>query len=277
NHIDGVKIRLGMPLLDDIESYDEMIEAIEFKFPELKDDEGIVRNLTLSGYFNSVSSDLLHSALLGITDISVDKKTGVINIGVTTEYPGLSQKILESFLAELENFNLYKRASQAKDNEQYLSKQLASRQNELKQLEDKFEEFQKNNRDWLVSSNPEINIEVARFKRKLEVSTKAVILLYQEYEMAKLEAMKDIPIVRILDTPSIPDQKNYPKRTLILVLITLISLLMTCFGVLIYEAVSRYTSTVDNEISHMFKSTTNRVNKIFSTRSRTENKDKVDI
>ena len=247
----------------------------EFSF---KDDEGVVRNLKLSEYFNTTSPDLLHSALLGITDISVDKKNGVINIGVTTEYPGLSQKILESFLAELENFNLYKRASQAKDNEKYLANQLGSLRIGLDNLEDEFVQFQKANRNWLITSDPEILKEVSRFKREIEIKSKGFILLNQEYEMAKLESLKDIPVIRMLDNPTLPDIKVSPDRTLILILVTMIAVVMTCLSVIIYDylrkAIRTYKFDKSNELSDILKSATNRVNRIFSNISK---KDKVDI
>ena len=242
----------------------------QYKF---KDDDK-PKEVILSEYFDLESPDKLHEKLLGITEISLSKKTGVISLGVITKYPELSYAILTKYIEELEKFNLYKRASQAKDNEEYLAKQLADKKKELEKLEGKFEEFQKNNRDWMLSSNPEINMEIARFKRKLEISTKAVILLHQEYEMAKLEALKDVPIVRILDSPSIPDQKEYPKRALFLILITMISSILTCLGVIVYELVFNYTATVDNELSNILKSTANRMNRIFSPLSK---KDKVDI
>ena len=247
----------------------------EFSF---EDDEGIVHNLKLSEYFNSTSSDLLHSALLGITDISADKKTGVINIGVTTEYPGLSQKILGKFLEELENFNLYKRASQAKENEKYLANQLGSLKIGLGNLEDEFVQFQKANRNWLITSDPEILKEVTRFKREIEIKSQGFIFLNQEYELAKLESLKDIPVIRMLDNPTLPDIKVSPDRTLILILVTMIAVVMTCLSVIAYDYVCQifrsHHFNQNDELSVIFKSTANRVNRIFSNISK---KDKVDI
>ncbi|MEA3424348.1 MAG: sirohydrochlorin cobaltochelatase [Bacillota bacterium] len=81
NHIDGVKIRLGMPLLDDIESYDEMIEAIEFKFPELKDDEGIVLMGHGTEHFANAAYSLLQRRM--------DEKRNDVYIATVEGYPEL--------------------------------------------------------------------------------------------------------------------------------------------------------------------------------------------
>jgi len=137
----------------------------EFSF---EDDDGVAHNLKLTEYFNTTSHDLLHSALLGITDISVDKKNGVINVGVTTEYPGFSQKILGKFIEELENFNLYKRASQAKENEKYLANQLGSLKIGLEKLEDEFVQFQKVNRNWLLLATLKYLKKFPDLKEKLK-------------------------------------------------------------------------------------------------------------
>jgi hypothetical protein len=42
--------------------------------------------------------------------------------------------------------------------------------------------------------------------------------LTKEYELAKVQEAKEIPTVKVLDSPNIPDKKSFPPRTLIVVL-----------------------------------------------------------
>ena len=42
--------------------------------------------------------------------------------------------------------------------------------------------------------------------------------LTKEYELAKVQEVKEIPVVKVLDSPSIPDKKSYPPRLWIMVL-----------------------------------------------------------
>jgi hypothetical protein len=48
--------------------------------------------------------------------------------------------------------------------------------------------------------------------------------LTKEYEMAKVQEVKEIPVVKVLDSPSIPDKKSFPPRLLIMFLGTAFAL-----------------------------------------------------
>jgi hypothetical protein len=39
--------------------------------------------------------------------------------------------------------------------------------------------------------------------------------LTKEYELAKVQEVKEIPVVKVLDTPNIPDKKSFPPRLLV--------------------------------------------------------------
>jgi capsule polysaccharide export protein KpsE/RkpR len=60
--------------------------------------------------------------------------------------------------------------------------------------------------------------------------------LTKQYEMAKVEEAKEIPSVRTLDPPNLPEQKSGPSRRLIIYLGTTISALLGCAFVLIGSA-----------------------------------------
>jgi hypothetical protein len=42
--------------------------------------------------------------------------------------------------------------------------------------------------------------------------------LTKEYELAKVQEVKEIPTVKVLDSPNIPDKKSFPPRMLIMFL-----------------------------------------------------------
>jgi hypothetical protein len=54
--------------------------------------------------------------------------------------------------------------------------------------------------------------------------------LTKEYEMAKVQEVKEIPTVKVLDVAAVPDKKSFPPR---LPIIFLGTFLATCFGVLV--------------------------------------------
>jgi uncharacterized protein involved in exopolysaccharide biosynthesis len=76
------------------------------------------------------------------------------------------------------------------------------------------------------SELPEVAIEYARLVRDVEVQSAIFEILTQQYEQAKLMEAKDTPTVQFLDRASVPEKRAFPKRTLIVVLTFLITLLI---------------------------------------------------
>lgn len=185
----------------------------------------------LAEYFDQESPDKLRGALNDVTYISLDKKTGVIDIAVETEYPDLSRQILSAYLSELESFNLFARRSAARDNAQYLGRQIDRTKVEMAAAEDSLESYQASNRNWLEGSSPDLLKTIARLQREVEIQNKKYLYLTQEFEIAKLDAQKDVPIMRVLDEPSLPVEKSSPKRGLLLLTLGLVTFLGTIFWV----------------------------------------------
>jgi len=230
--------------------------------------------LTLAEYFGQDNPDRLRQALANITSIGLVKKTGVIDIAVETKYPEFSRAILNQYLAELETFNLHKRRSQAKDKARYLTRQLNEMELELEQAEDSLEQFQLVNRDWATSSDPEIIKMLSRLQRDIELKSKTYLFLSQEYEIAKLDAQKDVPIVRILDQPSLPTEKSGPHRKLTIAVCGMLSLFAALFFVVVFEALKKRSTGPDREsyqiLTKDLQRTFPRVTRLVTRRAREE-------
>ncbi len=209
--------------------------------------------LTLQEYFKETNPDKLRRALARMTSIATDKKTGVITVGVETEYPAFSQQILTQYLDELESFNLHKRRSQAKEKAKYLARQLEKIKRDLEAAEDSLEHFQLANRDWASSTDPEIIKMLSRLQREVELQSKTYLFLQQEYQIAKLDAQKDVPIVRILDAPTLPIEKSGPKRRVTLLIIGMLAFFAALAFIVVWEALRRRSVEADKDSYRAFK------------------------
>jgi capsule polysaccharide export protein KpsE/RkpR len=65
---------------------------------------------------------------------------------------------------------------------------------------------------------PLLGVEYANLYRNTKIQEAVLEALTKEYEMAKVQEAKEIPTVKILDAPNIPDRKSFPPRTLITLL-----------------------------------------------------------
>lgn len=210
--------------------------------------------LTLPEYFGIDNRDRLRAALVSATTIKSDQQTGEIHVGVETRYPALSKAILTNYLAQLEDFNRNKRRSSARDNEKYMARQLVAINEELQDAEDKLENFQKVNLNWAGSDSPEILKELGRLQRDIVAKSTTYSLLTQEHEMAKLEAQKDIPIIRILDSPSLPSVKSGPFRRNIIILSGIIAFMMITFIIIVRHLVVQVATGSGQEDYHALQS-----------------------
>jgi uncharacterized protein involved in exopolysaccharide biosynthesis len=65
---------------------------------------------------------------------------------------------------------------------------------------------------------PLLGVKFADLYRQTKVQEAVFESLTQEYEMAKVQEAKEIPSVKVLDPPNIPERKSFPPRTLITLL-----------------------------------------------------------
>ena len=65
---------------------------------------------------------------------------------------------------------------------------------------------------------PLLGVTYADLYRKTKVQEAVFETLTQEYELAKVQEAKEIPTVKVLDPPNVPEKKSFPPRTLITLL-----------------------------------------------------------
>ncbi len=64
--------------------------------------------------------------------------------------------------------------------------------------------------------------------RQAKIDEAVYEALTKQYELAKVEEAKEIPTIKVLDEPVVPERKVWPPRTLIIVLGTLLAF---CLGI----------------------------------------------
>jgi uncharacterized protein involved in exopolysaccharide biosynthesis len=65
---------------------------------------------------------------------------------------------------------------------------------------------------------PLLGVRWADLYRQTKIQETVYELLTQQYELAKIEEAKEIPVVQILDAADVPERRSFPKRTLIVLL-----------------------------------------------------------
>jgi hypothetical protein len=85
-----------------------------------------------------------------------------------------------------------------------------------------------------VKSLPQLGIQWVDLYRNTKIHETVFELLTQQYEMAKIQEAKEIPSVKVLDSPSLPERR-YPAPGFIIELGIILSLVMGCLSVFLRD------------------------------------------
>ncbi len=80
----------------------------------------------------------------------------------------------------------------------------------------------------LHSQAAAVGSEVDYHYRQTKIEETVYELLTQQYELAKIEEAKEIPVVKVLDASDVPEKKSFPPRALIIGLGVAFSLCLGC-------------------------------------------------
>ena len=82
---------------------------------------------------------------------------------------------------------------------------------------------------------PRLAVPYADLYRRVRVQETVFELLTQQFEIARIEEAKDIPVVSVIDSPGIPEKKFFPPRLLLTLLLTFLTLAATATLILVRE------------------------------------------
>jgi tyrosine-protein kinase Etk/Wzc len=86
---------------------------------------------------------------------------------------------------------------------------------------------------------PEANLEYIRVARDLRYHETLYDFLGKQLEAARIDEAKNAVMVQVVDKAVPPERKSGPKRMLIVAVAAIASFLLSCLGVLIWEALRR--------------------------------------
>jgi capsule polysaccharide export protein KpsE/RkpR len=235
------------------------------------------------------------------TDVSIDRKSGILTIQVTDHDPSRATALAQEYVAQLNSVVIQLNTSSAHRERVFLEGRLGQVKTELESAEKDFSVFASNNgaldikeqgkamvesaailEGQLIAAQTELqglrqiytdqNIRVrttqARIDelrrqilkmggktgagvagpskeddlypsirklpllgvtyedlyRRMKVEETVFETLTQQYEIAKVQEAKEVPSVRVLDPPEIPEKKVFPPRTLLVLLGVIIAL-----------------------------------------------------
>ena len=137
---------------------------------------------------------------------SISSKTDVVTVRVSAPDPKLAQQVNVRLLALLSNFNMSKRQSRAREERRFSEQRLQDAKAELRVAEDRLQVFLERNRS--VANAPALAFQEDRLRSDLLVLRQLVTMLQQTAEQAQIDAVRDTPVLTVVEPADIPSRHD---------------------------------------------------------------------
>jgi uncharacterized protein involved in exopolysaccharide biosynthesis len=136
-------------------------------------------------------------------DIKADvHKTGVVSLEVTMPYAPLSELVNRRLLELMQQFNVNTRQSQAGSERRFAGQRLEEVERDLRGAEDQLQSFLLRNREY--RNSPVLMFQQERMTREISRQQALYSSLSEAYESAKIEEVRDTPVLTIVEPPQTP-------------------------------------------------------------------------
>jgi len=144
--------------------------------------------------------------LLASIGTAIDPKSGTIQLAVLAPHPTLTALMNQRLLDLIDQFNRETRQSQASAERRFTERRLAEVRAELRQAEDEMQSFLSRNREF--RSSAQLSFQQERLARELSLRQQVYTTLAQSYEQARIEEVRDTPVLTVVQTPRPPELPN---------------------------------------------------------------------
>jgi uncharacterized protein involved in exopolysaccharide biosynthesis len=163
-----------------------------------------------------------------VVEVSIGRETGIVSLGVQTDDAALSAAIAWALLDLISAFDLETRQSEASAERIFAEERLQQLQRELATVEDSLRAFLDENRQFGNSS--QLTFQHDRLQRRVGMRQELVTGMAQAFEQARIEEVRNTPVVTVIDEPEVPALPEPRGRVLKLLLGAILGT-MAGFGV----------------------------------------------
>ena len=177
----------------------------------------IQSRLQFLGAFKKFQNDILTT--------NIDALTKVLTVSVSLPESKLSADVVNDVVQSLEIYVRTKRQSNAASQKQYLERRLVQVTDSLTAAEDKLKYFLLQNR--AAGQAPDLTLDQSRLQRTIDLEQSVYVQLTAQMEQAKLDEIRDAPILNIEELAQDPIVKTGPLRARIMMAVMTASLLFS--------------------------------------------------
>ena len=210
-------------------------------YPRIIVSEAVLKNVLSSKYYSEKFNDsvtlvrfwgleqktpeLTYERALAVLrdqlDVAMDVKTSIVSISIETRDARVSADIVNKVASELDKFIRTKRTTNATEQRKWIEARLQEVKKDLENAENGLRDFREKNRR--VLDSPELLLEQERMVREVQINSALYTELKKQYELIKIEEIKNIPIITVMDAGRPAALKERPKRGILVITVFMLS------------------------------------------------------
>ena len=169
---------------------------------------------------------------------TIDIKTKILTLTVRSAEPQISSAIANNLVKSLDTYVRTKRKSNATMQLMYVEKRISQVNDSLFTVENALKDFLFSNR--VTTQSPQLVLEQSRLNRQIQIYQTIVIELTRQLEIARIDEIRDAPIINVQEWAGIPVVKAGPKRSQYVILAFMLILFITILFYLFYDSIKAY-------------------------------------
>ena len=154
--------------------------------------------------------------------VSADVSTNTVTMSVDMRDANVAFQTAKSLLTTLDSFNVTVRKSRARNEAEFLTTRVADAQATLRNAEANLESFLATNREG--RGTPSLAVQESRLRRAAEMAQTRFTDLQRQLDQARVQEVRDTPVLTILDRPNLPQKPYKPIRSLVVAVILVVGM-----------------------------------------------------
>jgi tyrosine-protein kinase Etk/Wzc len=175
------------------------------------------------------------------------RTTDIVTISVTTKWPHVSHQIAANLLAMVSEFNVHNRQSRASAERKFVEGRLQQARAELRAAENDLQAFLQSNRNF--SGSPQLQMTRTRLMRIVTNREDVVRGLEESYEKARIEEVRNTPVISIVEPPVVPARSDPRKLPGWAILGAIVGTLVTTIFLGVRGALRSLRAVADAEVT----------------------------
>jgi len=220
------------------EKYTQNVNLIEYW--EINDESGFsVKNLFQTSKDTNLNIKYMELAIETLANqISVtEEESGLIVISVLMEESELAADIANFIALYIKKYISEVMLIHSSRHREFIEERLSDSKIELSISEEELTEFR--SKHPIAMDTPDLQLQRGRLLRNVEVNQQVYVTLREQYEVARIDELKEIPVINILDQGEASSTPEKPKKMLIVLLAFISSFLLSSLYTIILKEINK--------------------------------------